>query len=154
MPAVQVPITIGTRLPKVDSCQAPPRIQRPHRILATSLTRSLAITNPRGHVHVGHPAQPNVMGNLQAHSMAEPDSLILVRTPASSCSPGYHYQPVPKLHTLIAPYPLLSLALSTSWWALFPQLRLLLCKKQLWWLVQGLGLWGRPLVFLACPLGV
>ena len=43
------------------------------------------------------------MGSLQAHLMAKPDSLILVRTLASSCSPGYHCQPVPKLHTLLAP---------------------------------------------------
>ena len=32
-------------------------------------------------------------------------------------------------------------------------LRLLLGKKQPWWLVWGFGLWGRCPVFLACSLG-
>ena len=45
----------------------------------------------------------------------------------------------------------MSLVLPTSWWALFPQSRLLLGKKQFWWLVRGLGLWGR--CFSGPPLG-
>ena len=84
---------------------------------------------------VSHPAQPDAVGSLQAHLMAKLDSLILVRTLASSCSPGYHCQPVPKLRTLLALCPLVFLVLPTSWSALFPQLRLLLGKKQPWWLV-------------------
>ena len=53
-------------------------------------------------MYASHPTPPNVVGNLLAHSMAKLGSLILVQTLASSCSPGYHCQPVPKLHTLLA----------------------------------------------------
>ena len=102
---------------------------------------------------VSHPAKPNAVGSLQAHLRAKLDSLILVQTPVSLCSPGYHCQPVLKLHTLLALCPPMSLVLPTSWWALFPQSRLLQGKKQLWWLVRGLGLWGRHPVFSGPPLG-
>ena len=47
---VQVPITIGTCLPKVDS-SGTTRNTTSSSYPATSLTSSLAITNPKGHVH-------------------------------------------------------------------------------------------------------
>ena len=103
---------------------------------------------------VSHPAQPDAVGSLQAQLMAKLDSLVLVQTLAASCSPGYHCQPVPKLRSLPAPHPPMSLVLPTLWWALFLWSKLLLGKKQLWWLVRGLGLWGRRPAFLAHPLEV
>ena len=47
---VQVPITIGTRLPKVES-SGTTRKMTSSSYPATSLTWSLVITNPKGHVH-------------------------------------------------------------------------------------------------------
>ena len=107
---VQVPITSRTLLPNADP-SGTTKNTTSSSYPATSLTWSLAITNPKGHVHVDHQAWPNAGDSSQVHPVAGPDNPILVWTLVSSCSPGCHCQPVPKLCTLLTSHPLASLAL-------------------------------------------
>ena len=57
---------------------------------------------------VGHQVQPDAGNSSQVHPVVRLDNPILVRTPASSCSPGCHCQPVLKLHTLLTSHSLVS----------------------------------------------
>ena len=85
--------------------------------------------------------------------MAKQDSLILVQTPVSSCSPDYHCQPVPKLRTLLAPCPPVSLDPPTSWWAHVSTVKATSGKEATFVVSLRLESLGQASCFSGPPLG-